>query len=194
VKYIGVDVGKNRCQAYITDQEGKILEEFRFTNDAEGIKRLQERVGEADCKAVVESTGNMWLRIYEALEDRGVEMKLANPLQTKAIASARIKTDKISARILAHLLRADLIPECYVAPRDVRQVRALLRQRTSLVKMRTMVKTGCTVILTGMGSAHRGPTYSASAGGSGCGDWSWNLWTGVYWTRISGTLSTSTER
>ena len=67
-------------------------------------------------------------------------MKLANPHKTKAIASARIKTDKLSARILAHLLRADLIAECYVVSKEVRQVRALLRQRASLVKMRTMVK------------------------------------------------------
>jgi len=67
-------------------------------------------------------------------------VKLANPYKTKAIASARIKTDKLSARVLAHLLRADLVAECYVAPGEVRQVRALLRQRASLVKMRTMVK------------------------------------------------------
>jgi hypothetical protein len=40
-------------------------------------------------KAVVESTGNLWLRIYEALESCGVEVKLANPFKTKAIASAR---------------------------------------------------------------------------------------------------------
>ena len=73
-------------------------------------------------------------------EENGIEVKLANPAKTKAIASARIKTDKLSARILAHLLRADLIAECYVAPRDIRKVRALLRQRSSLVKMRTMVK------------------------------------------------------
>ena len=138
MKYIGIDVGKNRCQACITDQEGKILDEFRFTNNGEGISSLLNRVGDADSKAVVESTGNLWLRNYEALEDHGAEMKLANPSQTKAIASARIKTDKLSARILAHLLRSDLIAECYVAPREVRRVRALLRQRASLVKMRTM--------------------------------------------------------
>ena len=140
MKYIGVDVGKNRCQACIMDEEGEILDEFPFTNTWEGIQALLEKTGDTKSKAVVESTGNLWLRIYEALEGHGVEVKLANPYKTKAIASARIKTDKLSARILAHLLRADLVAECYVAPRDVRQVRALLRQRASLVKMRTMVK------------------------------------------------------
>lgn len=67
-------------------------------------------------------------------------VRLANPYKTKAIASARIKTDRLSARIMAHLLRTDLIAEYYLAPREVRLVRALFRQRASLMKMRTLVK------------------------------------------------------
>jgi hypothetical protein len=39
-------------------------------------------------------------------------------MRTKAIASARVKTDAVDARALAHLLRADLLPEAYIAPRD----------------------------------------------------------------------------
>ena len=111
MKYIGVDVGKNKCQACVMDESGQILEEFPFTNNWDGIQALVEKTCYAD-KAVVESTGNLWLRIYEALEESGVEVKLANPAKTKAIASARIKTDKLSARILAHLLRANLIAVC----------------------------------------------------------------------------------
>ena len=107
MKYIGVDVGKKRCQACIMDEDGEILDEFPFTNNGEGIKSLLECVSDVQCKAVVESTGNLWLRIYETLEGHGVEVKLANPYKTKTIASAKIKTDKLSARILAHLLRAD---------------------------------------------------------------------------------------
>ena len=140
MRYIGVDVGKKRCQACIMDEQGGVVDEFLFENTFEGIRRLLERVPDRACKAVLESTGNLWLRIYEALEEQGVEVKLANPYKTKAIAEARIKTDKLSARILAHLLRADLVAECYVAPGEVRRVRALLRQRSSLVRMRTMVK------------------------------------------------------
>jgi len=76
--------------------------EFPFANNEKGIQRLLECV-DVKCKAVIESTGNLWLRIYEALERHGVEVKLANPYKTKAIASARIKTDRLSARILAHV-------------------------------------------------------------------------------------------
>lgn len=61
-------------------------------------------------------------------------------MKTKAIASAKIKTDKVDARILAHLLRADLVAESYVPQGNIREMRNLVRHRLSLVKMRTMIK------------------------------------------------------
>ncbi len=47
-------------------------------------------------------------------KDEGVEVKLSNPSRTKAIAEARIKTDRIDAKTLAYLLRGDLVAESYV--------------------------------------------------------------------------------
>jgi transposase len=61
-------------------------------------------------------------------------------LRTRAIASARVKTDAVDARTLAHLLRTDLLPEAYVAPRELRALRDLLRQRVVLTQMRTALK------------------------------------------------------
>jgi hypothetical protein len=58
-----------------------------------------------------------------------------HPLRCKAIASARLKNDKVDAAILAQLLRADLVPEAWVAPPQVRQLRALLRHRAGLVRL-----------------------------------------------------------
>ena len=51
-----------------------------------------------------------------------------------------MKTDAVDARTLAHLLRADLLPEAYVAPRELRDQRDLLRQRVVLTHMRTALK------------------------------------------------------
>ena len=51
-----------------------------------------------------------------------------------------MKGDKVDARILAHLLRSSLVAESYVPPKELRDVRALVRHRASIVKMRTMVK------------------------------------------------------
>lgn len=78
-----------------------------------------------------------WEWLAELLEDAGYELHLAHPLRTKAIASARVKTDAVDARTLAHLLRADLLPEAYVAPRELRDLRDLLRQRVVLTQMRS---------------------------------------------------------
>jgi transposase len=84
--------------------------------------------------------GRDWGTIYDLLESIGVEPVLANPLKTRAIAEARIKTDTVDATILADLLRADLIPVVHVPPREVRAQKNLLRQRLWLVELRTRIK------------------------------------------------------
>jgi transposase len=61
-------------------------------------------------------------------------------LKTKAIASAKIKSDKVDARILAHLLRSNLVAESYVPSKPLREIRALIRHRVGIVKIRTIVK------------------------------------------------------
>jgi transposase len=139
MRYVGVDIGKWKCRAAVMDPEGSIIEEFTFPNDAEGIHDLASRLTTED-RVVMESTGSVWETLYNHLDERRIPVVLANPLKTKAIASARIKTDKVDARILAHLLRGDLVAECYVPPRDLREIRALVRHRASLVRARTTVK------------------------------------------------------
>jgi len=117
--YVGIDIGKKRCAACVTDEKGNILRELEYHNTRSSIESLAETLAEhGECRAVLESTGNLWLKSHEILEAHGVPVKLANPLKTRAIAEACIKTDRLTARILAHLLRADLIPECqHPAPR-----------------------------------------------------------------------------
>jgi len=139
MKYVGVDIGKWKCRAAMMDPEGTIMEEFTFPNDAEGIRNLASRLTAED-RVVMESTGSVWTTLYNNLEERRIPVTLANPLKTKAIASARIKTDKVDARILAHLLRSDLVAECYVPPRELREIRTLVRHRAGLVRMRSTVK------------------------------------------------------
>ena len=139
MRYVGIDVGKARCRAALMNQKGDMESEFFFENNSRGISNLVSALTSED-KVVMESTGNLWLNLYDALDHRNISVVLANPLKTKAIASAKVKTDKVDARILAHLLRSDLVAESYVPPRNVREMRALVRHRLSLVKMRTMVK------------------------------------------------------
>jgi len=81
-----------------------------------------------------------WGWLVRLLEDYGFGAHLVHPLRCKAIASARLKNDKVDAAILAQLLRADLLPGAWIAPAEVRQLRALLRHRASLVRLGTSLR------------------------------------------------------
>jgi transposase len=124
------------------NDNGRVLQELRFDNNSEGATSLVTlaRTVDPHVKAVVEPSANFWIRIYHQLEEEGVEVKLSNPLRTKAIAEARIKTDRIDAKTLAFLLRGDLVAESYVPTRKNRERRALLRHRASLIQMRVDIK------------------------------------------------------
>jgi len=139
VRYIGVDIGKKRCRVAVVDEEGSVTDEFNFGNDSFGLDRFVSGLS-SDDKVVMESTGNLWVNLYDAVEECGAVVLLANPLKMKVIASATIKNDKVDARTLAYLLRAGLVAESYVPPKGLRRVRALVRHRASLVRMRTTVK------------------------------------------------------
>jgi transposase len=93
--YVAVDIGKRRCITCVMDQDGSILDTSAYPNTlvdaSQYAMQIVEKYGE--CKAVVESTGSMCMKTYEAFESSGVEVKLANPVKTRAIAEARVKTD-----------------------------------------------------------------------------------------------------
>ncbi|MEM3564423.1 MAG: transposase [Candidatus Jordarchaeaceae archaeon] len=125
VLYIGIDVHKKFCYVCIMDREGNIIKEFKVPNDSYGVRTLLGIVGGRRAKAVIESTGNFWIRIYTQLEEAGAEVVLSNP-KKKAIAGAKIKNDKRNARTLAHLLRTNMITPCYVPPPKIRETRKKL--------------------------------------------------------------------
>jgi transposase len=140
--YVGIDVHKHYCQAALMNHNGHIVKELRFDNTSQGTSNLITLAKSIDTQvqAVVEPSANFWIRIYDKLEQEGVEVKLSNPMRTKAIAEARIKTDRIDAKTLAYLLRGDLVAESYVPSRKNRERRALIRHRASLIRMRVEIK------------------------------------------------------
>jgi len=135
--YIGLDVHKEFCQACVMDESGRALSNERFSSTSEELDRFLDRF--QDAKFVLESTG-IWEFIYEGIEKRGFEAVLAHPLRVRAIAEARVKTDKVDAETLAQLLRADLIPKSWIPPKDIRDLRQLVRQRAYLVRQASRFK------------------------------------------------------
>lgn len=98
------------------------------------------------CCSVLEATRN-WTVVHDILEELTVDVTLAHPLKVRAIAEAKIKTDKIDSTILAHLLRCDLVPSAHVSSPKARITKNLLRHRMLLVRLQSMVKNRIHVLL-----------------------------------------------
>jgi transposase len=138
--YIGVDYHRGLSYMTAMDERGKVCARGRVANDREAMTRFLKRADQGGCgAAVLEATRN-WTVMYDLLEELVGEVHLAHPLKVKAIAEARIKTDKIDSEVLAHLLRCDLLPEAHVPGPAARMVRNVLRQRMFFVRVRGMIK------------------------------------------------------
>jgi transposase len=133
--YVGIDVHRKRSQVAVVTEDGKVQLNKNVVNGSEPMLRLIGDLPPGTPVAFEAAFGWGWLA--GLLEDYGFEAHLVHPLRCKAIASARLKNDKVDAAILAQLLRADLLPEAWIAPLEVRQLRALLRHRASLVRLGT---------------------------------------------------------
>jgi transposase len=133
--YVGIDVHRKRSQVAVVAEDGQVQLNKNVVNGTEPFLRLIGGLPAGTAVAFEAAFGWGWLT--ELLEDYGFEQHLVHPLRCKAIASARLKNDKVDAAILAQLLRADLLPEAWIAPPQVRQLRALLRHRASLVRLGT---------------------------------------------------------
>ncbi|MEW6070901.1 MAG: IS110 family transposase, partial [Candidatus Thermoplasmatota archaeon] len=135
--YAGLDIHKSFCQAILMTEAGEVIKEAEILTTKEDITKFFSEI--LGVRVAIESTG-IWEPVFDWLENLGYEVKLAHPLKTKAIAYAKVKTDKISARILADLLRANLLPESYIPPKEIRELRNICRERKGIVCERTRWK------------------------------------------------------
>jgi len=138
MEYYGMDVHKRYSVFTCMDDKGQVVRRGRVANNKEELCQVVAPSGGA-AKVVLEATSN-WGYIFDVLEPWVEEVVMAHPSRVKAISSAKVKTDRIDADILAHLLRADLIPAAYAAPPQVRDQREWLRSRTSVVRMAAQLK------------------------------------------------------
>src|SRR5881396_1219212 len=136
--YVGIDVHRKRSQVAVVTEGGQVELNKNVVNGSEPMLRLIGDLPPGTPVAFEAAFGWGWLAAL--LEGYGFTPHLAHPLRCKAIASARLKNDKVDAAILAQLLRADLLPEAWVAPPAVRQLRARLRHRVQLVRLRTLLR------------------------------------------------------
>ncbi len=138
--YIGMDLHKKTSNFCAMTKDGEILRETKIPTIKEEVEKFIKSFGrQEDLKIVLEPVSQSGF--YADLLDKfGVEVHLAHPKRVKAIAFAKVKTDKIDAKVLADLLRSNLLPEAYHSPRELRLLKEKARSRSSLVQIRTQLK------------------------------------------------------
>ena len=143
--HIGVDMHKHFSNFTAFDDETNTVVEQRLENDSQAIGSFLTQL--PGHKQVAVEANRNWYWFIDLLQDMGVPVKLSNPLQTKAIAWARVKTDTVDARMLAQLLKANLLPTCWIPDRQNRHLREFVRFRAKLVRLRTQVKNNIHTLL-----------------------------------------------
>lgn len=136
MRTIGLDV--HRRFAEIAILEGKEERQLRISTEPEALRDFARMLGPHD-QVVLEATANTW-PIADLLAQRAGRVVVSNPLRTKAIADAKIKTDKVDARTLAQLLAADFIPQVWVPDAKTRALRGRIAQHRALVQQRTRLR------------------------------------------------------
>ena len=151
--YAGVDLHRRFLVVAVEDERGEVKHQERFEcRQAERIREFFSSLGAF--RAVIESSSSYrWL--YDLLSEHG-QVVLAHPYRLRAIVAGRAKTDKLDARMLAGLLRVDMIPESYVPPVDYQALRDLARNRARLVREGTGAKNELHALL---GRANRHSPY-----------------------------------
>ncbi|HPD56672.1 MAG TPA: IS110 family transposase [Smithellaceae bacterium] len=140
MKYIGIDYHKQYFVATMMNEQGQVIRRDKASTDRESIRQyFRNADSSGKVKAVMEACYG-WEYFYDEASALVDELIMAHPLKTRLIAEARIKTDTIDSETLAHLLRADLIPQAYAPDSETRSKKNLLRYRSSLVAMKVRIK------------------------------------------------------
>jgi transposase len=104
-----------------------------------GAAEIFSAVEGNDVQVAVEASG-FWPALREVVEPEVKRLVLVHPQRVKAIASAKLKNDRVDSETLAHWLRCDLLPESWKADRETQARRQQVRLRATLVRQRTRLK------------------------------------------------------
>ena len=137
--HVGVDLHQRFCYMTALDARGKELQAGTVSNEKAALRRYFRQFGGQAVQVAVEACG-FWPAFREVVEPQVERLVLVHPQRVKAIASAKLKNDRVDSETLAHLLRCDLLPESWKADRETQARRQQVRLRATLVRQRTRLK------------------------------------------------------
>lgn len=134
-RFVGLDVHKQFIEVCILDARGKVVYRGRAACDRGALEAFARKQLKKRDRIALEATTNTW-SVADILRPFVAAVVVSNPLKTKAIAEAKIKTDKVDAAVLAHLLRCNYLPEVWQPDNKTQVLRSLITHRTGLMAQR----------------------------------------------------------
>jgi transposase len=138
VCYVGLDVHKKLVVYCSKTADGTVVEEGEIAATRRELRRWAEGLSWPWTGGMEATMFTGW--IYDVLKPYAVELKVANPQMLRAIVASKRKNDRVDAAKIADALRCDLLPECYMAPQAMRDLRRVLRFRNFVVHLATALK------------------------------------------------------
>jgi transposase len=136
--HVGVDLHQRFCYCVALDASGKLIASAPVVNQQEALRHWIGKLP-APRQVVMEACG-FWPAFARAVSPVAERLVMVHPLRVKAIASAKLKNDRVDATTLAHLSRCDLLPEAWMAPWAVQERRLTVRRRRELGQKRAAFK------------------------------------------------------
>ncbi len=146
---VGMDLHRRRSVLVRMTEDGRRLGTARIANSPAELRAQIARAGTSP-RVVLEAAYG-WYWAADTLAAAGAEVHLAHPLGVKGFSYRRVKNDKRDAADLADLLRMGRLPEAWIAPPEVRELRELARYRAKLVSLRTSCKDQVHAVLAKLG-------------------------------------------
>ena len=150
--YIGLDVHKKSISYCVKRGDGEIVEEGKLPATRQALRQWAEQRSEPWQAALEATLFSGW--IYDTLQPYASQLQMGHPAMMKAIAASKKKNDRLDARRIADLVRCDLLPACYVAPTQIRELRRLLRYRNLVVRQAVRQKNKIAGLLMEVGASY----------------------------------------
>src|SRR5437016_3670456 len=136
--YIGFDVHKKSISYCVKLADGTIVEEGKLAAKRATLCEWASKRTESWHGAMEATLFSGW--IYDTLKPFAAKLEMGHPAMMKAIGASKKKNDKLDARKTCDLVRCNLLPVCWVAPSEIRELRRMLRYRNLVVAQAVRLK------------------------------------------------------
>jgi transposase len=150
--YIGFDVHKKSVSYCVKAADGMIVEEGKLRATHQALRNWAQQRKQPWHGAMEATLFSGW--IYDTLKPFAGELQMGHPALMKAIGASKKKNDKLDARKIADMVRCNLLPACYVAPVEIREMRRMLRYRNLVVAQATRMKNKMSGLLMEVGAEY----------------------------------------